>query len=130
MQRISTIVIIMAAVAGVAYFLFRQWRYEQQLSSEAKRQWWRQQMPPIFFLATLSIIGLATLAKVNAILLLIGGTIAAGIIFGFPALQFYHHSQRETVPRSQLILVYGIFFLLFAFVVVLIFAWLRMFGVL
>ena len=130
MQHGSTLVLTVVAVAAISYLLFRQWRHEQQLSGEAKHQWRQQQMLPIFFLTTLIIIGSATLARVNGLLLIVGGTLAAGILSGFPALQFYRHSQRENVPQGQLIAVYSICFLVFAFVVALIFAWLRLFEVL
>jgi hypothetical protein len=110
--------------------LFRQWRHEQQLSGEAKQLWRHQQVLPIFFLITLIIVGLATLARVNGTLLLVGGALATGVLFGFPARQFYAHSQRENVPHRHLIAVYSIYFLSFAFVVTLLFGWLRLFELL
>jgi hypothetical protein len=130
MQHGSTIVIIIAAVAALGYLLFLQWRYEWQLSAEAKQQWWHQQMPPILYLTTLIVIGLATLVRVNGMLLLVGGTLAAGMLFGFPARQFYQHSQRESIPKRHLIAVYSFCFLVFALIVVLLFAWLRLFALL
>jgi hypothetical protein len=130
MQHGSTIAITVAAVTAISYLLFKQWRHEQQLSGEAKQQWWHQQMLPILFLTTLINIGLATLARVNGILLLVGGTLAAGMLFGFPALKLYHHSQHNNVPQGHLIAIYSICFLVFAFAVGLIFAWLRLFELL
>jgi hypothetical protein len=130
MQYGSTIVIIVAAVAALGYLLFRQWHHEQQLSGEAKQQWWHQQMLPIFFLTTLIVIGLATLARVNGMLLIVGGTLAVGMLFGFPAFQFYQHSQRKNFPQRHLMAVYSICFLIFALIVALLFAWLRLFALL
>lgn len=130
MQPGSTILIIVATISVISYFVLRQWRYEQHLSTEAKRLLWRQQLPLIIFLTTLLTIGLATLARVNAILLISGGILAAGVLFALPALQFYHYSQRETIPRKQAIMVYSVHFLLSAFLLAVIFVWLRMFGVL
>src|SRR5262245_58702479 len=130
MQHGSTIVIIGAAVAALCYLLFRQWRYERQLSGKAKQQWRHQQMLPIFYLTTLIVIGLATLARVNGMLLLVGGTLAAGMLFGLPALQIYQHSQRENIPQRQLIAIYSICFLVFALIVALLFAWIQLFALL
>jgi hypothetical protein len=126
MQHGSPIAIIVGAVALIGYLLFRQLYQHQRLSREAKQQWRRQQMVPTSFLSILIIVGLASLLRVNGILLFVGGTLAMITLFGFTAFRFYSHSPYESDRQTPSIAIYSVCLLLFALGVAMLFTWLRL----